>query len=82
MNLLLWHNTLATDVSAEAYVAIAIDDRIAWSTTVPIPSAAASYAPSWRANESAATGSVVQFHIHNHGAKAWRLGDLTVTPED
>jgi hypothetical protein len=82
LRLLMWHNTLLTAESAQAYAAIQIDGALVWSIDVPIPSPAHSYAASWRAEANVPAGRPVLFHVHNHGANAWRFGDLTVEPGD
>jgi hypothetical protein len=78
LRLLLWHNTLETLESAQAYAAISIDGAVVWSVDVAIPSAAVSYTPTWRASKNVPEGSPVLLHIHNHGANAWRFGGLSV----
>jgi hypothetical protein len=78
LRLLLWHNTLASLESAQAYAAVSIAGAIVWSVDVAIPSAAVSYTPTWRASKNIPEGSLVLLHIHNHGANAWRFGELTV----
>jgi hypothetical protein len=82
LRLLLWHNTLVTNESAQAYAAVRIGGHIVWSVEVPIPSGAQSYAPEWRAETIVRAGEPVLFHVQNHGANAWRFGELTVQPGD
>ena len=78
LQLLMWHNTLASDQSAVAHAAVSLDGDVVWSTEVPIPSPAESYTPEWRSRRDVPAGSQVLLHIDNHGANAWRFGELTL----
>jgi hypothetical protein len=79
LQILMWHNTLATQESARAYAAIRVCDHEAWSVEVPIPSPAQSFTPTWRAPKDLPTGCPILLHIHNHGANSWRFGELTLS---
>ena len=78
LQILMWHNTLATQESARAYAAIQICGHEAWSVEVPIPSPAHSYAATWRAPRTLPAGCPILLHIHNHGANTWRFGELVI----
>ncbi|HKP61805.1 MAG TPA: hypothetical protein VJV78_33975 [Polyangiales bacterium] len=78
LEILMWHNTLSTQESARAYAALQICGQEAWSVEVPIPSPAQSYTPTWRAPRTFPAGCPILLHIHNHGANAWRFGELVI----
>lgn len=80
IELVVLHDALYASQPATAHLAIALGDRIAWETTLPIPSEPGLLRPSWTATADMAAGTAVHFHVHNHGTNNYRLIDLTVTP--
>jgi hypothetical protein len=76
----IWRFELTTSESAEAHIAIAFDDGIAWDERVPIPSGSDMMTPSWVSPVGYPAGTPVYFHLHNHGANSWTLVELSTGP--
>lgn len=81
MSIQVWHYDLVADEEAEAYVALAVGEEVAWETTVPIPSAGNLLRETVVIDRDVPAGTPMQFHVHNHGANSWELFDVMVTPE-
>jgi hypothetical protein len=77
----VWHYDLVAEMDAEAYVALAIGDRIEWEDTVPIPAAGTLLEADLVMDRELPAGTPMQFHVHNHGPNSWELFDVMVTPE-
>lgn len=77
----VWHYDLVAEEDAEAYVALAIGEKVAWEATVPIPSAGNLLREQVEIDRDVPAGTPMQFHVHNHGANSWELFDVMVTPE-
>lgn len=76
--LLLLHDLLYATDPAVAHLAIAMDGELEWETEIPIPSEAGIVRPTWTAERDLPAGTMVHFHVHNHGANNYRLWELTI----
>jgi hypothetical protein len=74
----LTHDRLSAGdgVVAEGYVGLAIDDRLVWEKTVPIPAPPLYEEIRVAIDRDMPAGTPIQFHIHNHGSNGWRLLSL------
>lgn len=72
----VWHLELWAPERAEGHVALRLGDRLLWEARVPIPGQEAVYPVSVTLEDGAPAGSVLYFHVHNHGANSWRLLDV------
>lgn len=79
VSLVLIHDALYAEEPAEAHLAIAFGDEIAWETRLPIPSEAGMLQPSWEAESDIVVGTPVTLHLHNHGTNHYRIVSLNVT---
>jgi hypothetical protein len=76
----LWHNNLVAAEPYEAHVAIFVGDQLIWESQVSVPHDAAVYDTSIPVNFSAAAGTPVHYHLHNHGYNSWNLLYVNVVP--
>ncbi len=74
-HLLLRPLSLAT---AEAYVALAINQTVVWEKVIPIQLAARTYQERFALPMDAPAGSDVVFHIDNHGENSYDVGPLEI----
>jgi len=78
VHLVLWHGDLAFEEPAVAHVAVTIAGELIWEEEVQIPTAAEIYDLRIPVNFDAPEGSVVEYHLHNHGYNSWTLLELEV----
>lgn len=74
------HEALAATTSAEAHVAVRLADRMLLDRRVDIPSEAAEHDVRIELTDDLPAGTPVWFHLHNHGANAWTLSELSIGP--
>jgi len=75
----VWHLALWAPERSEGHAAIMLGDRLLWERRVPIPGQEAIYPIAVTLDASAPAGTPLYFHVHNHGANAWRLLDVEAT---
>jgi len=68
----------STFPTAQADVAIAIDDEIVLSEVLAIPAPSGLLQPVITIDRDIDAGAAVQFHIGNHGDNSWNLVELAV----
>jgi hypothetical protein len=73
--LALSHQDLLGD-GAIGFAAVQVGDDEVWSKTVPVTAVAQSHNLTHPVSTSLPKGTPVLFHVHNHGANAWRLLSL------
>jgi hypothetical protein len=78
LHLVLWHGNLAFDKPTRAHVAVTIDGNTVWQRKVEIPADAEIFDERIPVNFDAPAGSVVEYHLHNHGYNTWTLLELAV----
>ena len=78
VHLVLWHGDLAFEEPAVAHVAVSIDGKVIWQEEVKIPAEAEIYDVRIPVNFDAPEGSVVEYHLHNHGYNSWTLLELEI----
>jgi hypothetical protein len=76
----LFHQPLHADDDAVGHAALAVDGVVLWERSVRIPGPANAYDDEVMAPRAIVAGERVVFHLHNHGANTWRLGDVSVSP--
>lgn len=74
----LYYFDLTADAPATAHVALQVGDTVIWEREIAIPGPADAFAIDVPAGFSAAEGTPVYFHLHNHGQNTWTLGKLEV----
>lgn len=78
LHLVLWHGNLAFEEPATGHVAVTIDGRTVWEREVAIPTNAKIYDERIPLDFDAPEGSLVEFHVHNHGYNTWTLLQLGI----
>jgi len=81
----LWHLDLWAAKPAEGHVALTSEHGLVlYEDTVAIPGASAVYPIELTLEEALEEGSLLYFHIHNHGFNSWSLGETEafVTPTE
>ena len=78
LHLVLWHADLAFEEPAAAHVAVSIAGQLVWEAEVAIPARANIYDLRIPVDFDAPAGSVVEYHLHNHGYNTWTLLELEV----
>ena len=73
----LWHFELDAPAPAQAHTAITVDGEVLLDRLIPIPSPAGLITAELRAMRNIPGGAPVYFHLHNHGANTWALGELS-----
>lgn len=74
----LWHYDLTAPEPAETVLALAVDGLEVWREVVPIPATSAVVLGEARLPLPVAPGAPVAFHLHNHGANAWEILEISV----
>lgn len=77
-----FHEELAAPSPGEGYLGLAIDGAVVWEVRVAIPGEAGELGGEVMIDRALPAGTEMQFHVHNHGANAWELRSVTVTPAD
>ncbi len=75
----LWHQALHAEGPAEAHAALLAGGTLVWERRVPIPNLGAVWRDLAPAPRDLRAGEPVVFHLHNHGANNWRLGQVRST---
>jgi len=77
---LWWQNLIATSPS-DGHIAVVLDGHLLWEERVTIPGPADARDLELVAPKSAAAGSLITLHLHNHGANTWRFQGLYAAPQ-
>lgn len=80
--LLLHENLVSSDPSAQAHVAVAFGEDIAYEARIDIPAEANFLDAQWVSTLDVPEGTPVHFHLHNHGINSYRLAELSVAYAD
>jgi len=75
-----FHYELQAPEPGEGYLGFALDGRIEWEVRVPIPGEAGALGGEIVIDRALPAGAEMQVHVHNHGANAWELRSVMVTP--
>ena len=73
----LWHLGLFADPPAEGHVLLAVNDLVLFEIRPSIPASAEIWDEIVVPDDNLLQGEPLLFHLHNHGANSWRLGDVT-----
>jgi len=76
------HEVLTAPSPGEGYVGFALDGVVVWEVRVPIPGEAGELSGEVTIDRALPAGTEMQLHVHNHGANAWALRSVMVTPAD
>ena len=74
----LYHFDLNSEPPATAHVALMIEEAVLWEQEIAIPGKANAYTIDLVLDFTAAAGTPVYFHLHNHGQNTWTLGAIEV----
>ncbi len=72
----LWHQVLHAEAPATGHAALAVGEDVLWEREVSIPGPGSVHGDVVRAPRDLRAGERVVFHLHNHGANTWNLGDV------
>lgn len=73
----VWHFELTAPEPAEGYAGVAIEGEILWEYRTPIPAPSALASHGWITETEIPAGTLVQFHVDNHGLNSWNLVEIT-----
>lgn len=89
LRLQVWWQTLASPAPVDGHLAVFVGDALVWEEHVAIPGPAAARDVAFDSPVTAAAGTTVTFHLHNHGSNTWNLNQLaalapaaSATPEE
>ncbi len=74
----LYHFDLSSEPPATAHVALMLAEAVIWEQDIAVPGKANAYAIDLTLDFTAAAGTPVYFHLHNHGQNTWTLGEVEV----
>jgi hypothetical protein len=77
VNVRLWHFDLNAPEPAIGFTAVAIEGEVRWQYEVEIPAEGALASSGWVTDHELAAGTLVQFHVRNHGVNSWNLIEMT-----
>jgi hypothetical protein len=80
VNVRLWHWDLRAPEPAVGYTAVALEGEVRWEYEVEIPAESTLASSGWVTDHALAAGTLVQFHVHNHGINSWNLIEITAEP--
>ena len=73
LEIVVWHSPLVSETPAEGEMSVSLLERSLWSQRLDIPSSAQSWHLTFKSELSASRGSLLTFHVRNHGANAYTL---------
>lgn len=80
VELVLVHDQLySEDPEASAFLGLSMGEEVVWSQEIPIPAEAGFLRPTFVATQDHPIGTMVRFHVHNHGVNNYRFVDLKVS---
>ena len=71
------HTYLFSEPPARAVAELRIGGERYWQMDVAMPQHEAVHKPTWKAAREVAAGTLVEFHVHNHGDNSYAFIDLT-----
>jgi hypothetical protein len=72
----VWWQSLIALEPAIGHLALLIDGELVWELEVAIPGGSDARSIRFASPIAAEAGATVTFHLHNHGANAWTLGEF------
>lgn len=78
INLVYYHTELIASEPAQAHVRLTIDGKLLWEKYIDIPGDTGIYNEDIPIDFDAPAGSLVEYHLHNHGSNTWSLSALDV----
>jgi hypothetical protein len=80
VNVRVWHFQLSAPEPAVGYTAVAVEGAVRWEQEVEIPADSGLLSSGWVTDHELPAGTLVQFHVHNHGFNSWSLIEITAEP--
>lgn len=74
----LYHFDLIAAEPATAHVALLIGEVVVWEQEVSIPGKANAFTIDFPSPMAWSEGTLVHFHLHNHGQNTWTMGSIEV----
>jgi hypothetical protein len=74
----VWWQTLVSPAPVEGHLALFVGGELVWEEHVAIPGPAAAHDIELASPVSAAAGTPVTFHLHNHGSNTWNLNEFAL----
>ena len=74
----VWWQTLVSPEPVVGHLALFVGDQLVWEEHVPIPGPADVREVEFASPVSAAAGTTVTFHLHNHGSNTWNLNEVAL----
>jgi hypothetical protein len=74
----IWHLGLIDELPATAHVALAVGGSVIWEQWVDIPNPPTAWELDVHFESNVKEDAAIVFHLHNHGANQWRVGELRV----
>ncbi|MCA9665734.1 MAG: hypothetical protein KC503_09110 [Myxococcales bacterium] len=86
LELVAWHLRLSADGATEqnpvpGMMAVAVGSNVIWQKSFDIPSAEASYVEKLSADFDAPAGTLLTFHVHNHGNNNYNLMKVDIVAD-
>ncbi len=72
----LFHDTLVSEVPAEAHCALVVGEWVVFDQLEPIPSGPADWIQTFEVPVDLDAGTNVNLHLHNHGDNTWNFYGL------
>jgi len=76
----LFHDALIGPANTFATVGVSVEDEIVWQEQVAIPADSAFLLPELELKRELPVGTVLLFHVDNHGANSYHLIDIGISP--
>jgi hypothetical protein len=74
----VWWQTLVTPEPVDGHLALFVGGELVWEERVAIPGPADLREVELASPVSAPAGTMVGFHLHNHGSNTWNLNELAL----
>lgn len=78
----VFHEMLIGPADSFATVGVSIEDEIVWQEQVAIPADSGFLLPQLELNRELPAGTVLLFHVDNHGANSYHLIDIGASPRE
>ena len=77
----IWHFALFDYQPTTGVVAVAFDDETIWSQEIQLPTESGLLVPSVAMSKGVPSGTMVRWHVANHGSNSWNFVELTAMRE-
>jgi hypothetical protein len=74
------HFPISAPGASKAHLVLQIGETEMWHQEIALPATQAVYEPRWTLDEAVPEGTLLYFHVRNHGTNAWFIADVSVNP--